>query len=186
MTDDKHAELEGIIRWSDADGSGYEYAIQQGPHGDEFVQLYNRPCLRRKAAQSPDATQMRGLIKSARYENPQGTAENAWNDALEHVEEALSRVSVEAWQPISSAPKDGTCVWIFVPEYEPNEYVASFGSTADLPKDHEDYWEGWILADEILVNHCADELEPTHWMPRPAPPLPEDLSDSHRDAGDGE
>lgn len=78
--------------------------------------------------------------------------------------------TMRTWQPIETAPKDGTRVWIYVPEFEPNEYVAEFGSTADLPKDHEDYWEGWVFADEILINHCSDELEPTHWMPLPFPP----------------
>lgn len=74
------------------------------------------------------------------------------------------------WHPIETAPKDGTRVMIFVPEFDPQQYVAEYGSTADLPKDHEDYWEGWCFSDEILINHCKEEPEPTHWMHLPLPP----------------
>lgn len=35
------------IRWGNVNGDGFEYAIQQGPHGDEFVKLMNGKCLRR-------------------------------------------------------------------------------------------------------------------------------------------
>jgi hypothetical protein len=85
---------------------------------------------------------------------------------------ALSRSAPRMqWQPIETAPKDGTRVWIYVPDFDPNEYVASFAHT-DLPDDHEDYWEGWTFADEVLINHSCEEPEPTHWMPLPAPPSP--------------
>jgi hypothetical protein len=35
------------IRWGRLNDEPYEYAIQQGPHGDEFVKLLNGECLRR-------------------------------------------------------------------------------------------------------------------------------------------
>ena len=52
------------------------------------------------------------------------------------------------WQPIESAPKDGTVVFFYVP-YGRERRVAR----AD------DYWSGaWWLVDA------------THWMPLPPPP----------------
>lgn len=80
-----------------------------------------------------------------------------------------------AWQPIETAPRDGSRIWVFVREYDPQEYVVSWATTVDLPKDHEDYWEGWVFADEILVNHCSEDIDPSHWMPLPAAPLTDDL-----------
>lgn len=70
------------------------------------------------------------------------------------------------WQPIETAPRDGT--WILICQYgcsEPSRLVASF----------DDGWgaDGWWL--------CCDgknpELplrgpEPTHWMPLPKLPNP--------------
>jgi hypothetical protein len=38
------------IVWSCVNSEPFEYAIQQGPHGDEFVKLINGKCLRRSCA----------------------------------------------------------------------------------------------------------------------------------------
>ena len=76
------------------------------------------------------------------------------------------------WQPIETAPKDGRQLLMFCDDYDPAVFVASFGWT-DLPKNHADYWEGWIFAEEILASHTETEPEPTHWMPLPAPPAEE-------------
>ncbi len=35
------------IQWRSVNYEPYEYAIQQGPHGDEFVKLLDGTCLRR-------------------------------------------------------------------------------------------------------------------------------------------
>jgi hypothetical protein len=37
------------IRWQRVNDEPFEYAIQQGPHGDEFVKLIGNICLRRTA-----------------------------------------------------------------------------------------------------------------------------------------
>jgi len=76
---------------------------------------------------------------------------------------------MSAWQPIDTAPKDGSQLLLFCGDYEPPFFVGSF-TWIDLPKDHEDYWEGWSFSEEILANHCGAEPEPTHWMPLPATP----------------
>jgi len=36
-----------MIRWQKVNTEPFEYAIQQGPHGDDFVKLLNGECLRR-------------------------------------------------------------------------------------------------------------------------------------------
>jgi len=57
------------------------------------------------------------------------------------------------WQPIETAPKDGTCVLVFVAA---RDDLPSFVTTCAWHKD-----AGW----------CADELRSvTHWMPLPDPP----------------
>jgi hypothetical protein len=35
------------VRWARVNGDPFEYAIQQGPFGDEFVKLLDGSCLRR-------------------------------------------------------------------------------------------------------------------------------------------
>jgi len=42
------------IRWQRVNDEPFEYAIQQGPHGDEFVKLIGGSCLRRSAASPPE------------------------------------------------------------------------------------------------------------------------------------
>ena len=65
------------------------------------------------------------------------------------------------WQPIETAPKDGTPVllWPFAPQdfwagYAPQEVCLGFNALD----------EGWFNPEQ----RCA--FEPTHWMPLPAPP----------------
>lgn len=37
----------GEVKWRRINDEPFEYAIQKGPHGDEFVKLLDGPCLRR-------------------------------------------------------------------------------------------------------------------------------------------
>ena len=37
----------GNVVWRQVNMEPYEYAVQQGPHGDEFVKLLDGSCLRR-------------------------------------------------------------------------------------------------------------------------------------------
>ena len=37
----------GEVQWRRVNEEPFEYAIQQGPHGDEFVKLSDGTCLRR-------------------------------------------------------------------------------------------------------------------------------------------
>jgi hypothetical protein len=76
----------------------------------------------------------------------------------------LARVALEAaekaaWQPIETAPKDGTGVLLFNP-YE--EQWVAIGRWLD--HIHEDFHYGWN------VDQWRDGSEPTHWRPLVDPP----------------
>ena len=68
----------------------------------------------------------------------------------------------QGWQPIETAPKDGTHILIFCPH-------------DDVPIAVGHMWAGegpafWSYADELLMNVCPEGCDPTHWMPLPPPP----------------
>lgn len=59
------------------------------------------------------------------------------------------------WQPIETAPKDGTCVLLFEP-------CQPIGASMEV---------GWYdsgLGAWYSMSGCA--LKPTHWLPLPEPP----------------
>jgi hypothetical protein len=67
-------------------------------------------------------TDVLSLIKSAYYSEPTGTAENAWNAALEHIEEALrsqgasGELRQDGWQCAArkqALPEPADCNWPF-------------------------------------------------------------------------
>ena len=64
------------------------------------------------------------------------------------------------WQPIATAPKDGTEILGLFPDYHLRMNVTSM------------FWDVpgfWVNAFEDEDYHA----EPTHWMPLPAPPVTE-------------
>lgn len=66
------------------------------------------------------------------------------------------------WQPIETAPKDGTTVIAFMPSEEPSlAYCAGAGRSRDGG-------DWWVWTERSYVGR------PTHWMPLPAPPKTED------------
>lgn len=67
------------------------------------------------------------------------------------------------WQPIETAPMDGTLVLVFIPNLHEDMHTARFGRQWMRP------WKGkgWLWKDENL-NYNG--FAPTHWMPLPSPP----------------
>ena len=63
------------------------------------------------------------------------------------------------WQPIETAPKNGTRIIVYRPEGYETSYVPSIG---------EDFWhkglEKWANSNKYQ--------RPTHWQPLPGPPPP--------------
>lgn len=81
------------------------------------------------------------------------------------------------WQPIDTAPKDGTEVFLYVPgdslhptagRYKTREY---FSEEYDDPDYQE---EGWYWSFGYPSDFHQEVLTPTHWMPLPEPPEEEE------------
>lgn len=72
-------------------------------------------------------------------------------NALEH----LSALEAQrGWQPIETAPKDGTRILAWCEQY-----------AAPLTLQYYDNIKGWCIYYEVLPKH-----RPTHWQPLPLPP----------------
>lgn len=73
----------------------------------------------------------------------------------------------EGWQPIETAPKDGTTVLIFVPTDAPN---IAHPTPVFAAYSYGGEWvaQGCSASDGIYLSFDADE--PTNWMPLPNPP----------------
>ena len=80
--------------------------------------------------------------------------------ATKPLEEKLTKAEQRAeWQPISTAPKDGT---VFL-----GYKLGQFRECYKVPRDDCDMWcfGGVSGADDLFPN-----IKPTHWMPLPTPP----------------
>ncbi len=78
-----------------------------------------------------------------------------WQRMIELIEK------MPGWQPISTAPKDGTPILAFMPAY----YQGKGGQHVVIWMDYSDR-PGWY-------SHIVGVHEPTHWMPLPMPPIPD-------------
>lgn len=109
-------------------------------------------------------------------------------------EEAARRIAeaLNGWQPIESAPKDGRPILIFEPKLSfggrpetchmpreamaPNEFTYRYDDPRlqwfDDCRFAVGYWRPW----GGWGNRNSATVEPTHWMPLPAPPIPADAS----------
>lgn len=69
------------------------------------------------------------------------------------------------WQPIETAPRDGTKVLLIVVGYEP-----AVGAYYERGWDYQE--EGDFVQEAHYTEWCetTGPWEPTHWMPLPAPP----------------
>lgn len=76
------------------------------------------------------------------------------------------------WQPIETAPKDGTTVQVHSSRWlEPCS--ASFSSREYFEKEYGDpehMEEGWYPSCGFLFDLPEITIKPTHWMPLPAAP----------------
>ena len=67
------------------------------------------------------------------------------------------------WQPIETAPKDGTPIL----GYDPGRTGEGYFDSVYVVRWMENSWQhGWIEAG----GEGYDTYHPTHWMPRPNPP----------------
>lgn len=68
---------------------------------------------------------------------------------------AAGFVLMLGWQPIGTAPKDGTLVLV---------------TDADIMEVAKNYGDGWMSGDGLDFGYGAWDDKLTHWMPRPEPP----------------
>jgi hypothetical protein len=64
------------------------------------------------------------------------------------------------WQPIETAPRDGTTVLLYFPDAGKSQIDVG-------------YWIEWEVGDANWSNEWTDaeiDCDPSHWMPLPEPP----------------
>jgi hypothetical protein len=78
------------------------------------------------------------------------------------------------WQPIATAPKDGTAVLVYGPGMRPEDSgysIAVWNDNAAMllmgKSGFSAMVAGWIAYSDSQIDI---ESQPTHWMPLPAPP----------------
>ena len=84
--------------------------------------------------------------------------------ALMAADEAATKRASQ-WQPIETAPKDGTLLLLIVSGYEPA--VGRFYQSREVW----DYHDPEYLAVRERAEISFGPWRPTHWMPLPAPPI---------------
>lgn len=86
--------------------------------------------------------------------------ENDSKAAIDAYKAALLETGAGKWEPIETAPKDGTIVWVFEPAEEtPGYQTSAFYGPEPLK------WLEWN-------NGWGRRIEPTYWQPLPNPPAP--------------
>ena len=84
----------------------------------------------------------------------------------------------ERWQPIETAPKDGTHILVPLPDSN-TSYVICWVDASKGIRRHLGPNVGWHHAYD--GDYLSQWSQPTHWMPLPAPPI-----DAARAAAKGE
>lgn len=106
------------------------------------------------------------------------------DDPHEEIAEQADEVAVMTeWQPIDTAPKDGS--WILLLHGEtipgvPLVEVASFGdglSAEELGYREFAKYGAWVIWNASDNWYLVDVAEPTHWMPLPPPPRAAEAED---------
>lgn len=72
------------------------------------------------------------------------------------------------WQPIESAPKDGTRVWLWVSD----TFVGGWWNDNRYAAKPRPYWSN--DKENVRGTTWARNNQPTHWMPLPTPPITKD------------
>lgn len=72
---------------------------------------------------------------------------------------AVEYTRTPQWQPIETAPKDGTRVILYVPPYGA---MTGHNTFSNFGGRQSDYWS--------CHSSLNRDAQPTHWMPLPTPP----------------
>ena len=80
------------------------------------------------------------------------------NEAAAEITHLRAKLAVRDWQPIETAPRTGARLWLFSPYFDLDRKM----------------YIGWWHKDGCWMDFSDSELSaPTHWMPLPAIPKPE-------------
>lgn len=71
------------------------------------------------------------------------------------------------WQPIETAPKDGTWVLGYFPSMKVHAVPCHYGIDVRIGHDGESFW-GMFGIGALYGDKCM--IWPTHWQPLPLPP----------------
>lgn len=79
----------------------------------------------------------------------------------------LSSLIADQWQPIETAPRDGTVFFGIGPA---DRYPQAMKWETYSPEEAEEIGEHgyWTYAEDLIAD-VAGQAEPTHWMPLPSP-----------------
>ena len=77
-------------------------------------------------------------------------------------------MDAHGWQPMATAPKDGTDVLVYSDCVTIANWIAKDG-----------FWSDFTISDGYTADdqHCPCEPAPTHWMPLPPPPETNEKAD---------
>jgi len=160
---DEIERLSALSRLQGLDREEVSEVIYDACEAWNNMDVWSRPVLQQHLA---DAV----LNKySERLPGPSSTADAAC--------EAKASTLVPGWQPIETAPKDGTSV-LLAEQIQGHGFVqtvgrwhAEFDSEYNADNDEIYYrgaWTDGTVADWGMQEYA--ELQPTHWQPLPAPP----------------
>jgi len=82
----------------------------------------------------------------------------------------------DGWQPIETAPKDGTeIIGLFVRRWEPDQKPTIYGpwTVAFVNGSWQSSWDGARVIEymsDFGIEYKDPDISPTHWQPLPAPP----------------
>ena len=79
------------------------------------------------------------------------------------------------WQPIETAPRDGTLILLWDPEGDPPYFPARFMRDDRPPRSPHGAFV-WCQGSPAFGDRLAENV-PTHWMPLPAPPGGQAMTD---------
>lgn len=106
---------------------------------------------------------------------------------------AAERPVGDGWQPIETAPKDGTPILIFDPTQGGPGDAAWMVDGRSAPLLFDDrrfaigYWRVWKNGGEWMWgNRNSSRVSPTHWMPLPSPPAASRPAPEPAASGEGE
>jgi len=105
-----------------------------------------------------------------------GSSANKEFEVFDHIDQASAMLRAMEWQPIETAPKDGTTILVMkITADTQNE----FGYNMYPNEVYTAYWDSnWIKEGTFMSNDCYDDvsnIKPTHWRPKLGlPPAPKE------------